>query len=127
MRVQQFLAYFLCLCSPLPVHAQSSAGERSAMQYLEFVGMSKRAPICATRIAGFAAKFEPAFAKWQKENSVTLEKGESFLRAAAAAAKMDYAAHVGAVTDTSARLLESASPNIVNETCNAMLQKISAP
>lgn len=94
------------------------------MDYLESVAMPKRAAVCAVRMAGFSSKFDPAFARWLKENSATLQDGENFLRQAAAAQKMDFDTHVGAVTDTDAALLKSAPQALVEENCNALLRRL---
>jgi hypothetical protein len=117
-----------CLIASGVASAQTAGGdEPSAMLYLESLAMSKRAPICASRMPEFANKFDPAFATWRQSNTDLLQKGEATLKAAAAAEKKDFNAFVGAVTDGSAHALQKATPSVAEESCNAMLKLVNTP
>ena len=105
----------------LNCYAQANSIERDAMLFLETVAMQKKSVVCSARLPDFKSRFEPAFEKWRTSQSASLNNGEKFLRAAALAEKKDFDVHVGAVTDTAAKVLAESSQAMVEENCNAML------
>lgn len=107
--------------------AQTSESEQNAELYLESVLIAKRGPLCAARMPGYSQKFEPAFAAWRAQVAEKLDAGESFLRAAAQAEKVDFAQHVGDVTDAPARRLGKASQSVLVTNCEILLRRIGAP
>jgi hypothetical protein len=118
----------LALCAmPLLTFAQAGEAEQNAELYLESVLIAKRGPLCAARMPGYAQRFEPAFALWRAQMAPKLDAGEAFLRAAAQAEKVDFAQHVGDVTDAPARRLGKASQSVLENNCEIMLRRIGAP
>ena len=121
--------HMLCCLSlalpPMVVHAQA-ASEQEGMLYLESVAMPKRASVCAARFAGYSAKFEPLFAKWSASNQPRLVAGKAFLRAEAAKANQNFTFHAEAVAIIDAQLLEKATPEILEENCDALLQRVAS-
>lgn len=123
------IARFYVLCSlllacPVAVLAQA-ASEQEGMLYLESLAMPKRASVCSARITGYSAKFDPLYAKWSAGNQARLAAGEAFLRAEAAKSNQNFTFHTQAVAIIDAQLLEKATLEILQENCNAILQRLA--
>jgi hypothetical protein len=115
----------LLLACPVIAFAQA-ASEREGMLYLESLAMPKRASVCSARIAGYSARFDPLYARWSAANQARLAAGETLLRAEAAKANRDFAFHAQAAASIDAQLLEKAGPGILQENCDAMLQRLAS-
>ncbi|MDY0057496.1 MAG: hypothetical protein RBS46_14475 [Methyloversatilis sp.] len=106
--------------------AQAVLDEQDAMLYLESLAIPKKAAVCAKRVEEFSVKFDPSFVKWRRANEKQIQRGEQFLRSAAAAENRDFKSNVEAVTDEAAKLLSSATQSIVKENCEALLGIVGA-
>ena len=69
----------LCLAACLPECARASP-EHDAVLYLDAQVLPKKAVVCSARIAGYTARFEPAFRSWLARNKENVASGEAFLR-----------------------------------------------
>lgn len=104
--------------------AQSEAPDPDSALYIESVVLAKRGPLCAARMPGYADAFDPAFAKWQAERALELQRGEARLRGALAKEKVDFGLHLNAITDPPARQLGKASQGVLEANCQAMLRRL---
>ncbi|MBX3625555.1 MAG: hypothetical protein KF892_11115 [Rhizobacter sp.] len=113
--------FLIALALPMATaHAQNGGNEHDAMLYLESLAMPKRATVCANRLAGYAHKFDPKFAAWRNANQARLVAGEATLRA-----QQDFANQVQSVTLVATQNLERATPELLKEDCNAMLDELT--
>lgn len=113
--------FLLALALPMAAaHAQAGGNEHDALLYLESLAMPKRASVCANRMAGYAHKFDPKFAAWRNANQARLVAGETALRA-----QQDFASQVQSVTLIATQNLERATPELLKEDCNAMLDELA--
>lgn len=115
----------LALAWPMATAHAQSGGEPDALLYLESLAMPKRATVCANRLEGYSNKFEQKFSAWRAANKARLSAGEAALRAEASKAQQDFALQVQSVTLIAAQNLERATPELLKEDCNAMLQDLS--
>src|SRR4051794_5556091 len=77
----------LCLAAFLTEAAHASP-EHDALVYLDAQVLPKKAVACSSRIAGYTARFEPAFRTWLARNKDNVASGEAFLRAEAERTKV---------------------------------------
>lgn len=113
--------FLIALALPMATaYAQNGGNEHDAMLYLESLAMPKRATVCANRLAGYAHKFDPKFAAWRNANQARLVAGEATLRA-----QQDFANQVQSVTLVATQNLERATPELLKEDCNAMLDELT--
>lgn len=119
------IASIICLL-PTAAWSQQSEESKKSVLFLESVSMPKKAKVCAEHIEGFGSKFEPAFRKWQQVNQAQLAEGEALLRVEAERTFSSFEQSVQAITNLSAQMLSKASPDVLEQNCNAMLAKLSA-
>ena len=105
---------------------QQPQSELNATLFLESVAMPKKAKACALRIPGFTSRYEPAFFTWYKSNQQRLAEGEKFLRSDAEKNNIPFQKNIDRVTDIPAQLIEKATQAMLEENCNAMLEKLGA-
>ena len=79
----------LCLAAFLPQYAQASP-EHDALVYLDAQVLPKKAVACSSRLAGYTARFEPAFRTWLARNKDNVASGEAFMRAEAERTKVAF-------------------------------------
>lgn len=123
---QAAVAVFALLSHGLAATQQSEESKK-AMLLLEAVAMPKKAKVCAAHIEGFGGRFEPAFQKWLQINQAQLAEGEALLRAEAEKTFSSFEQNVQAIANLPAQLLAKASPEVVEQNCEAMLSKLAAP
>jgi hypothetical protein len=121
-----FATLVLCL-APVVCLAQPVDAERDAALFLESVVVAKRGPLCGARMPGFAQRFEPTFAQWRVQRARQLEAGEAALREATVKESIDFAQHVGSISDRAARTLGKASQGALEVNCEAMLRRLAEP
>ena len=105
--------------------AQAASPEHDALLYLDSQVLPKKAAACSTRIAGYSAKFEPAFRTWIALNKDHLAAGEAFLRADAEKTKVPFEGDVQAVAATVAQQWSTAPLPVLQANCAALLQQLS--
>lgn len=115
----------LALALPMAAAQAQSGSEPDALLYLESLAMPKRAGVCANRLAGYSQKFEKKFSAWRSAHQARLAAGEAMLRAEASKAQQDFALQVQSVTLIATQNLERATPEMLKEDCNAMLDELA--
>jgi hypothetical protein len=116
------LAIALCLVASA---SHASSPEHDALLFLDSKVLPKKAAVCSTRIAGYSAKFEPAFRSWLALNKDHLAMGEAFLRADAEKTKVPFEGDVQAVAASVSQQWSSAPLSVLQENCAALLQQLS--
>ena len=106
-------------------HAQASSPEHDALLFLDSKVLPRKAAACSARIAGYSAKFEPAFRTWLAINKDHLASGEAFLRADAEKTKVPFEGDVQAVAANVAQQWNTAPMPVLRENCAALLQELS--
>ena len=99
----------------------------AAALFLESKALDQQAKVCGSRIEGFAAQFDPAFAKWRERNASVLMDGEAFLRAAAVSEGKNFDIETAKLVGQSTKMLEHASPALFAENCEALQWWVSQP
>lgn len=115
--------FLLAIGAALSTTARASS-EPDTLVYLESQAMPKRASVCASRLAGFGPKFDQKFAAWSAANQARITAGEAALRAEARNTRQDFTSQVQSVTLIAAQNLERATPELLKEDCNAMLDEL---
>lgn len=117
------VAAALCLAAFLPWPAQASP-EGDALLYLDAQVLPKKAGACSARIAGYSARFEPAFRTWLARNKTHVAAGEAFLRADAERTKIPFEPDVRAVAGGVAEQWSAAPLPALQEQCEALLLQL---
>ena len=105
-------------------HAQASSPEHDALLFLDSQVLPRKAVACSARIAGYSAKFEPAFRTWLAIHKDHLASGEAFLRADAEKTKVPFEGDVRAVAATVAQQWSTAPLPVLQENCAELLQQL---
>jgi hypothetical protein len=104
----------------LSTPAQASP-ERDALLFLDSQVLPRKAAACSARIAGYSAKFDPAFRTWLSRNQEHVAAGEAFLRADAERTKVPYEPDIQAVVVGISQQWGSAPLATLQDNCEAML------
>jgi len=110
----------LCLAAFLPQSAHASP-EHDALVYLDAQVLPKKAMACSSRIAGYTARFEPAFRTWLARNKDNVASGEAFLRAEAERTKVAFEPDIQAFGASLAQQWTAAPLATLNDNCEALL------
>ena len=116
-------ALALSMLAALPESAQASP-EHDALLFLDSHVLPKKAAACSARIAGYPARFEPAFRTWLSKNRQQLTSGEAFLRADAERTKVPFEPDVQAVATDISRQWANAPLPALQDNCEAMLLQL---
>jgi hypothetical protein len=114
----------VAVTAAVPFVAHASAKEDNATLYMDAIALPKKARVCAAKQSDFAAKFEPAFAKWRSANKTKLASGERAARATAKARNMEFSSNVEAETDIAAEMFERAPEAQLQERCADLLAQV---
>jgi hypothetical protein len=101
-----------------PAHASP---EQDALLFLDSRVMPRKAAACTARIAGYSARFEPAFRAWLARNKEHVASGEAFLRADAERTKIPFEPDVEAVAAGISQKWTGASLAALQDNCEALL------
>jgi len=110
----------LCLAAFLTEAAHASP-EHDALVYLDAQVLPKKAVACSSRIAGYTARFEPAFRTWLARNKDNVASGEAFLRAEAERTKVAFEPDIQALGASMAQQWTAAPLATLNDNCEALL------
>lgn len=110
----------LCLSAFLPEYAQASP-EHDALVYLDAQVLPKKAVACSSRIAGYTARFEPAFRTWLARNKDNVASGEAFMRAEAERTKVAFEPDIQAFGASMAQQWTAAPLATLQDNCEALL------
>ena len=100
--------------------AQASP-EHDALLFLDSQVLPRKAAACSARIAGYSARFEPAFRTWLAKNKAHLTAGEAFLRADAERTKVPFEPDIQAVALDVSRQWAGAPLPALQDNCEALL------
>jgi hypothetical protein len=120
------VALFAFSCAHAAAADPTPGQQRDAGLYLYSIQLPKQAMACAERIAGYDARFQPAFVRWKAQNAASIANGEAFMRAAATDANRPFEADIARVTQADADLLRRATPEGLAKTCDALLELVDA-
>jgi hypothetical protein len=95
--------------------------EHDALVFLDSRVLPRKAAACSARIAGYAARFEPAFRDWLTRNREHVASGEAFLRADAEKTKVPFEPDVQAVALGISKQWTSAPLPTLQDNCEALL------
>jgi hypothetical protein len=110
----------LCLAACLPECARASP-EHDAVLYLDAQVLPKKAVACSARIAGYTARFEPAFRSWLARNKDNVASGEAFLRAESERTKVPFEPDIQALGANMAQQWSAAPLLTLHDNCEALL------
>lgn len=113
----------LCLAASLPRYAQASP-QQDALLYLDAQVLPKKAAACSARLAGYPARFEPAFRTWLSRNKQHVASGEAFLRADAEKTRVPFEPDVQAVAGGIAQQWAAAPLPTLQDHCEALLLQL---
>lgn len=82
-----------CLAALGAAHGAPPLGA-DAGAYLDYLSMKASGAVCGERMLGFAGKFEPWFAAWQRKHFAQLSRGPSALARAQQESGVNYQALV---------------------------------
>lgn len=99
--------------------AQSSLGP-DAGAYLDYLSMKASGSVCSQRMLGFAGKFEPWFAAWQRERFAQLSRGP----AALARKQEDSAVNYQDLVSKAAQALRNADHAAAIRECAILLDAV---
>jgi len=114
-------ALALATSTPTPVLASP---EQDALIFLDSQVLPKKAATCAARIAGYSARFDPAFRTWLSRNKDHVASGEAFLRADAARTKVPFEPDVQAIATGVTQQWAAAPLPTLQDHCEAMLVQL---
>jgi hypothetical protein len=110
----------LCFAFCLPENARASP-EHDALLYLDAQVLPKKAVVCSARIAGYTARFEPAFRSWLARNKENVASGEAFLRAESERTKVPFEPDIQALGANMAQQWSAAPLLTLHDNCEALL------
>ena len=113
-------AFALSAAFAIPELAHASP-EQDALLFLDSRVMPKKASACSARIAGYSARFEPAFRAWLARNKAHVTSGEAFLRADAEKTRVPFESDVEAVAVGISQQWTSAPLPTLQDNCEALL------
>ena len=113
-------AFALSAALALPELAHASP-EQDALLFLDSRVMPKKASACSARIAGYSARFEPAFRAWLARNKAHVTSGEAFLRADAERTRIPFEPDVEAVAVGISQQWTSAPLPTLQDNCETLL------
>ena len=113
-------AFALSAALALPELAHASP-EQDALLFLDSRVMPKKASACSARIAGYSARFEPAFRAWLARNTAHVTSGEAFLRADAEKTRVPFEPDVEAVAVGISQQWTSAPLPTLQDNCETLL------
>jgi pyruvate/2-oxoglutarate dehydrogenase complex dihydrolipoamide acyltransferase (E2) component len=116
----------LCLAGFLPEHARASP-EHDALVYLDAQVLPKKAVACSARIAGYTARFDPAFRTWLSRNKERVAAGEAFLRAEAERTRVPFEPDIQAVGVSMAQQWTALPMVTLQDNCEALLLQLNEP
>jgi pyruvate/2-oxoglutarate dehydrogenase complex dihydrolipoamide acyltransferase (E2) component len=116
----------LCLAAFLPEHARASP-EHDALVYLDAQVLPKKAVACSARIAGYTARFDPAFRTWLSRNKERVAAGEAFLRAEAERTRVPFEPDIQAVGVSMAQQWTALPMVTLQDNCEALLLQLNEP
>ena len=114
----------VAVTAALPLAAHASAKEDNATLYMDAIALPKKARVCAAKQSDFAAKFEPAFAKWRAANKSKLAAGERSARTMAKAQNIEFPSNVEGETDMAAEMFERTPEAQLQERCADLLAQL---
>ena len=117
------IAAALCLAASLTRHAEASP-EHDALLYLDAQVLPRKAAACSARIAGYPARFDPAFRTWLARHKAQVAAGEAFLRADAERTKVPFEPDVRGVAGGIAEQWSAAPLPTLQEQCEALLVQL---
>jgi hypothetical protein len=110
----------------MPEQAQASP-EQDALLFLDSRVLPRKAAACSARIAGYSARFEPAYRTWLAKNKDRVAAGEVFLRADAEKTKVPFEPDVQAIAVTVSQQWANAPLPTLQDNCEAMLLLMKEP
>ena len=116
-------AFALSAAFAIPELAHASP-EQDALLFLDSRVMPKKASACSARIAGYSARFEPAFRAWLARNKAHVTSGEAFLRADAEKTRVPFEPDVEAVAVGISQQWTSAPLPTLQDNCEALLNQL---
>ncbi|HSC62212.1 MAG TPA: hypothetical protein VLD35_01145 [Caldimonas sp.] len=98
--------------------------EQDALIFLDSQVLPKKAATCAARIAGYSARFDPAFRIWLGRNKDHVASGEAFLRADAERTKVPFEPDVQAIATSVTQQWAAAPLPTLQDHCEALLVQL---
>jgi hypothetical protein len=114
------------VAATVPFLANASTKEDNTTLYMDAIALPKKARVCAAKQSDFAAKFEPAFAKWRSANKNKLAAGERSARATAKNQNIEFPSNVEGETDMAAEMFERTPEAQLQERCADLLTQLRA-
>jgi len=113
----------LALATSIPAPALASP-EQDALIFLDSQVLPRKAATCAARIAGYSARFDPAFRTWLGRNKDHVASGEAFLRADAERTKVPFEPDVQAIAAGVTQQWAAAPLPTLQDNCEALLVQL---
>jgi hypothetical protein len=117
------VAVALWMTLSIAEHARASP-QHDALLFLDSQVLPRKAAACSARIAGYPARFEPAFRAWLAKNKAGVAEGEAFLRADAERTKVPFEPDVQAVAAGISQQWANAPLPTLQDNCDAMLLQL---
>ena len=116
----------LWAAAAVPEWAQASPQE-DALLFLDAQVLPRKAAACSARIAGYPARFEPAFRAWLARNKERVTSGEAYLRADAERTRVPFEPDVQAIAAGISQQWTAAPLPTLQENCEDMLLQLRQP
>ncbi len=116
----------LWAAAAVPECAQASPQE-DALLFLDAQVLPRKAAACSARIAGYPARFEPAFRTWLARNKERVTSGEAYLRADAERTRVPFEPDVQAIAAGISQQWTAAPLPTLQENCEDMLLQLRQP
>ena len=117
-------AAVLAFAASIPAPALASP-EQDALLYLDSQVLPRKAATCSARIAGYSARFDPAFRTWLARNKDHVASGEAFLRADAERTKVPFEPDVQAIAAGVTQQWAAAPLPTLQDHCQALLVQLT--
>ena len=105
-------------------HGANASPQHDALLFLDSRVLPQKAAACSARIAGYPARFEPAFGTWLARNRQRVAAGEAFLRADAERTRVPFEPDVQAIVAGISQQWTTAPLATLQEQCEAMLLQL---
>ena len=117
------VAVIFWMAVSMPDFAHASP-EHDALLFLDSQVLPRKAAACSARIAGYPAKFEPAFRQWLARNKDHVASGQAFLRADAERTRQPFEPDIQAVAAGVSGQWAAAPLATLQDNCEAMLLQL---